>query len=92
MKKQAEIGMFAMLTSVVVSILRIVFNVTKSGENLTAALERKTSQYVYDVSLNQADADVELLEKTNERLKANGESEITMEEMRKRMQAIAARK
>ena len=92
MKKQAEIGMFAMLTSVVVSILRIVFNVTKSGENLTAALERKTAQYVYDVSLAQGDADVELLEKTNERLKLNGEPEITMEEMRKRMQSIAARK
>ena len=90
--KKEELGIFAMLSSVVISLLRIVFNITKSGENLTSAMERKTSQYVYDVSLNQGEQDTVLLEKTNERLKANGEPEITLDEMRKRMQAIAARK
>ena len=91
-KPTKDVGIFAMLTAVIVSTLRIVFNVVKSGENLSSQLEQKTALYALEVNESNAEKKQAVLEATNEKLIAEGKPPITMDDMEKKMQAIASRK
>lgn len=91
-KPTKDVGIFAMLTAVIVSTLRIVYNVVKSGENLSSQLEQKTALYALEVNESNAEKKQAVLEATNEKLIAEGKPPITMDDMEKKMQAIASRK
>ena len=91
-KPTKDVGIFAMLTAVIVSTLRIVYNVVKSGENLSSQLEQKTALYALEVSSSNDEKKQAVLEATNEKLVSEGKPPITMEDMEKKMQAIASRK
>ena len=90
-KHTKDVGIFAMLTAVIVSSLRIIYNVVKSGENLSSQLEQKTALYALEVSSSNDDKKQAVLEATNEKLVAEGKPAITMADMEKKMQAIASR-
>ena len=90
-KPTKDVGIFAMLTSVIVSTLRIVYNVVKSGENLSSQLEQKTALYALEVSSSNDDKKQAVLEATNEKLVAEGKPAITMSDMEAKMQAITSR-
>ena len=91
-KPNKEVGIFEMLTSVIVSTLRIVYNIVKSGENLSSQLEQKTALYALEVSESNDEKKQAVLEATNEKLIAEGKPTITMQDMEAKMQAIASRK
>lgn len=91
-KPTKDVGIFAMLTAVIVSTLRIVYNVVKSGENLSSQLEQKTALYALEVNESNDEKKQAVLEATNEKLIAEGKPPITMDDMEKKMQAIASRK
>ena len=91
-KPTKDVGIFAMLTAVIVSTLRIVYNVVKSGENLSSQLEQKTALYALEVNESNDEKKQAVLEATNEKLIAEGKPTITMDDMEKKMQAIASRK
>ena len=91
-KPNKEVGIFEMLTSVIVSTLRIVYNIVKSGENLSSQLEQKTALYALEVSESNDEKKQAVLEATNEKLIAEGKPTITMQDMEAKMQSIASRK
>ena len=91
-KPHKDVGIFAMLTAVIVSTLRIVYNVVKSGENLSSQLEQKTALYALEVNESNDEKKQAVLEATNAKLVAEGKPAITMEDMEAKMQAIASRK
>ena len=91
-KPPKDVGIFAMLTAVIVSTLRIVYNVVKSGENLSSQLEQKTALYALEVNESNDEKKQAVLEATNEKLIAAGKPAITMADMEAKMQAIASRK